>query len=51
MFDRDRLVLMNASFLVIDGVLQNQSGVLSVRAERIRPLEVIETGPASHDFH
>ncbi len=51
MFDRDRLALMNSSFLVIDGVLQKQSGVLSVRAERIRPLEVIETGPASHDFH
>jgi hypothetical protein len=36
--------------LIIDGALQNQDGVVSVKAARIAPLR---TGAAaeSHDFH
>ncbi|MCX6625221.1 MAG: error-prone DNA polymerase, partial [Acidobacteria bacterium] len=50
-FDRNRLVLVEEPFLIIDGVLQNQDGVLSVRAGRVRPLPVIDETDVSHDFH
>ncbi len=36
LFARDRLVITEEPFLIVDGVLQNQDGVTSVRAERVR---------------
>ena len=36
LFARDRLVITEEPFLIVDGVLQNQDGVTSVRAEQIR---------------
>jgi error-prone DNA polymerase len=50
LFDRSRDVLVGEPFLIIDGVLQNQDGAVSVKAHRIRPLPVGATAP-SHDFH
>ena len=50
-FERNKLVLVEEPFLIIDGVLQNQDGVLSVRAGRVRPLSVIDETDVSHDFH
>ena len=51
LFDRDRLTILEQPFLLVDGVLQNQDGVTSVKAERLHALG----GPAididSHDFH
>lgn len=50
LFDRDRLTVVRQPFLIVDGVLQHQDGVLSIRAERIEPF----AGAASvdaHDFH
>jgi error-prone DNA polymerase len=51
MFESERLVIMGSSFLLVDGILQNQSGVLSIRADRVRPLEGFDEAPTSHDFH
>ena len=50
-YDRNRLVLVNEPLLMIDGVLQNQDGVIHVKAARIRPLSYAMTAGASHDFH
>jgi error-prone DNA polymerase len=36
LFARDRLAITEEPFLIVDGVLQNQDGVVSVRAEQIR---------------
>ena len=36
LFARDRLVIIEEPFLIVDGVLQNQDGVTSVRAEQVR---------------
>ena len=36
LFARDRLVIVEEPFLIVDGVLQNQDGVTSVRAEQVR---------------
>jgi error-prone DNA polymerase len=47
LFDRDRLMVIRQPFLIVDGVLQHQDGVLSVRAERLEEL----AGGASVDAH
>ena len=49
-FDRYKLEVLSGRFLLIDGVLQNLDGVISVKAGRIAGLP---SGAAaeSHDFH
>jgi error-prone DNA polymerase len=50
LFDRERMAVVGQPFLLVDGVLQHQDGVLSVRAERVQGIE----GSASveaHDFY
>jgi error-prone DNA polymerase len=49
-FDRNKLAVLGEPFLIIDGVLQNQDGVVSVKAGRIRALKNGATAD-SHDFH
>ena len=50
-FDRNRAVLVNYPLLLIDGVLQNQDGVIHVKAGRIRPLDFTTEAIPSRDFH
>ena len=38
LFARDRATVVRQPFLIVDGVLQHQDGVLSVRAERVEGL-------------
>jgi len=47
LFDRERMAVVRQPFLIVDGVLQHQDGVLSVRAERVEGIE----GDASVDAH
>jgi error-prone DNA polymerase len=47
LFDRERTAVIRQPFLIVDGVLQHQDGVLSVRAERVEGIE----GDASIDAH
>jgi error-prone DNA polymerase len=49
-FDRDRSVLVNEPYLIIDGVLQNLDNVASVKASRVWPLRVTAGSTGSHDF-
>jgi len=51
LFARDRLVVIEEPFLVIDGVLHNQDGVTAVRAEEIRGLKGIAVEFDAHDFY
>ncbi len=48
-----RLVVIESPFLLVEGVLQNQEGVTSVRAERVYRLDGFSDGSSveSHDFH
>jgi error-prone DNA polymerase len=48
-FGENRLVLVKAAFLYIEGVLQNIDGVVSVKATRIEPLPAWAQ-TVSHDF-
>ena len=38
-------------FLMIEGELQNQENVVSVKAREIRPLPISHAAVRSHDFH
>ncbi|MDR7420518.1 MAG: error-prone DNA polymerase [Armatimonadota bacterium] len=51
MFARDRVVLVTEPFLWVEGVLQNQDGVVAIKARRVRPLTVGHEVVPSHDFH
>jgi error-prone DNA polymerase len=51
LFEQHRLMLVSEQFLIIEGVLQNLDGVISVRAERVEPLHVTQAETSSHDFH
>jgi error-prone DNA polymerase len=51
-FEKNRLVITQETFLLIEGVLQIQSGVIHIRAEQIERLPAVELETAdSHDFH
>ncbi|MEK6279510.1 MAG: error-prone DNA polymerase [Acidobacteriota bacterium] len=50
-FDKNRLALVDHPFLLIEGTLQNQDNVVSVKAKRIQPLSFKGTAAPSHDFH
>jgi error-prone DNA polymerase len=51
LFDHYRLELVNHPFLLIEGVLQNQDNVISVKASHVRPLTFTVAAAPSHDFH
>jgi error-prone DNA polymerase len=51
LFHENRLLLTSERFLAIEGILQNQDNVISVRAERVQPLFVTKAETISHDFH
>ncbi len=50
LFQENRNVV-HERFLLIEGKLQNQEGVISVKAESIRALAITRAATASHDFH
>ncbi len=47
LFDRERMTVIKQPFLLVEGVLQQQDGVLSVKAERLQGID----GGASVDAH
>jgi error-prone DNA polymerase len=51
LFHSNRLLLASEKFLAIEGILQNQDNVISVKAERVQPLFVTKAETVSHDFH
>ncbi|MGH9576851.1 MAG: OB-fold nucleic acid binding domain-containing protein, partial [Terriglobales bacterium] len=51
LFGRNRALLVSHPFLLIEGVLQKQDRVISVKAERVQPLHISRAPTSSHDFH
>jgi len=51
LFDRDHAVVVHHPFLQIKGFVQNQDGVVSVKAGQIEPFELENAAVPSHDFH
>jgi error-prone DNA polymerase len=50
-FARDRAAIAHAPFLVVDGILQREDGVATVRATVVRPLPPLGASVRSRDFH
>jgi len=50
-FDRERTTILNNSYLVVEGLMQNIDNVLTVNASRFEPLHIAEEAVPSHDFH
>jgi len=51
LFARERLVIVEEPFLLVDGILQNQDGVTSVRAEVVQGLPGPSLEFDAHDFY
>jgi error-prone DNA polymerase len=53
LYATERLTVVESSFLLVEGVLQNQDGVTSIKAERMSKLDGFPDDAAidSHDFH
>ena len=51
LFQKNRLLLSSAQFLMVEGTLQNQDNVISVKADRVSPLSITRAETSSHDFY
>ena len=51
LFDARHTTVVHHSFLIISGVLQNQDGVVSLKARTVEPLLTASAEMQSHDFH
>jgi error-prone DNA polymerase len=51
LYDRDRLVVTRSKFLLVGGVLQNQDGVIHIKAAQLTALSDSALEVRSHDFH
>lgn len=51
LYERNRLALTRGKFLLVEGTLQNQDNVISVKASHVHVLSVGEIDMRSHDFH
>ena len=51
LYERERMVVTRSKFILAEGPLQNQDGVIHVKATRLRPLSDGTLEVRSHDFH
>jgi error-prone DNA polymerase len=51
LYREHRLVVMSERFVLVDGLLQVQDGVIHVKARSIRALQISAAKIQSHDFH
>ena len=60
LLDQNRILILSEKFLLLEGVLQNQEGVVSIKVARVRPLreaytaeqiDITNAAVRSHDFH
>ncbi|WP_260735488.1 OB-fold nucleic acid binding domain-containing protein [Tunturiibacter lichenicola] len=51
LYERNRVTVTRGKFLRVEGTLQNQDGVINVRASAVRVLTLTDVNMRSHDFH
>jgi error-prone DNA polymerase len=51
LYEKYRLVINQGKFLRVDGVLQNQDHVISIKASHVQPISITAAQTQSHDFH
>jgi error-prone DNA polymerase len=50
-YEKNRQAVVAEKFVRIYGTVQNQDGIVHLRAEQIAPLQISAAQVASHDFH
>jgi error-prone DNA polymerase len=52
-YDQERLTIVGAPFMIVEGIVQTLDGVTAIKAERVLELEGLSADAAieSHDFH
>jgi error-prone DNA polymerase len=51
LYERERITVVRSKFLLVEGLLQNQDGVIHVKAQRLATLGDGAMEMRSHDFH
>src|SRR5438876_8340166 len=51
LYERHRLIINREKFLRIDGIVQNQDQVVSIKASQVMPIVISAAETESHDFH
>ncbi|MGB8770645.1 MAG: DNA polymerase III subunit alpha, partial [Candidatus Korobacteraceae bacterium] len=60
LLEQNRITILSEKFLLLEGILQNQEGVISVKVSRIAPMreafateavDITDADVRSHDFH
>jgi error-prone DNA polymerase len=51
LLQKNRVLVISERFLMVEGTLQNQDNVISVKAERVLPLFITSAEMSSHDFY
>jgi error-prone DNA polymerase len=51
LYERNRIIINREKFLQVEGVLQNQDNVISIKAARVMPIAISAAQTESHDFH
>jgi error-prone DNA polymerase len=51
LYERYRKVINREKFLRVEGVLQNQDNVISIKASRVLPVSISSADTQSHDYH
>jgi error-prone DNA polymerase len=51
LYERNRVTVTRGKFLRVDGTLQNQDGVINIRASAVHLLALRDIDVPSHDFH
>jgi len=51
LYERNRVAVTRGKILRVEGTLQNQDGVISVKASAVRVLDLSAVDVRSHDFH
>lgn len=50
-YSRDPAVVLHERFIKVRGTVQNQDGIVHLKAEKILPLQITAAETHSHDFH
>lgn len=51
LYEQRRVLITRQKFLLVEGKMQNESGVVHVRADRVSPLSESTIAIEPHDFH
>src|SRR5579871_1557921 len=51
LFDAHREILVKAPYLMVEGILQNQQGAISIKLRHAEGMDFAATSAPSHDFH